>query len=213
MKSPQYKYCMQFITFLLIISCSIPATQAGPSEAYQQTIALAAQGHDDKATVAFAALAEALPPQNNWHERMFAAQQLINMRIARQSSFPPQDRSNPYLSLASAYASNHPQRQEATTWPIAILATIFPGAGHAWQDRWHDARTAAIMVWPILLLTLWALKKRMGPVTVFFTLITLWLWSGTVFSAISLAERGNLETYLIWWQSTWQASGLPGRPW
>jgi len=213
MKSPQYKYCMQLITFLLIISYCIPATQAGPSEAYQQAINLATQGHDDKATAAFSALAEALPPQNSWHERMFAAQQLISMRMAQQTTLPSQTRPNPYLTMASAYASSHPQLHESKTWPAATLATLFPGAGHAWQGRWHDARTAAMMVWPILLLTLWAYKRRMGPVTLFFALITLWLWSGTVFSAISLAERGNLETYLIWWQNTWQASGLPGRPW
>jgi len=53
----------------------------------------------------------------------------------------------------------------------------------------------------------------MGPVTVFFVLTTLWLWSGSVFSAVSLAERGSFEAYVLWWQGLWQASGLPGRPW
>ena len=95
----------------------------------------------------------------------------------------------------------------------AILATIFPGAGHAWQGRWQDAWVAAIMVWPMLILTLWAASRRMGPVTIFFAMITAWLWSGTVFSSISLAERGGMESYLLWWQGVWQASGLPGRPW
>ena len=98
-------------------------------------------------------------------------------------------------------------------WLPGLLATIFPGAGHAWQERWNDAVVAAIMVWPMLILTLWAAYRRMGPVTIFFAMITAWLWSGTVFSAISLAERGDVEAYLVWWQGLWQASALPGRPW
>ncbi|MBL4775139.1 MAG: hypothetical protein JKY87_03685 [Mariprofundus sp.] len=200
--------------FLLAVFICIPATlQAGIPEAYQQAIQLAAQNNSSQATASLNTLIEALPHQPAWQERLQAARQLINMRMNQQSNIPPQSSPNAYLTLASAYANNHPQPHDMNIWPATILATIFPGSGHAWQGRWRDASTAALMVWPMLLLTLWSFKRGMGPVTVFFALITVWLWSGTVFSSVSLAERGNLESYLMWWQSVWQASGLPGRPW
>jgi len=63
------------------------------------------------------------------------------------------------------------------------------------------------------LFTFWADRRDMGPVTVFFAMITAWLWSGMVFSATSLAERGGYELYYAWWQQLWQASGLPSKPW
>jgi len=201
-------FCL-LTSFLFCIS----ASHAGPTEAYRMAINLAAQGDEQDAITSLSALIEVMPQSSNWHERMFAAQQLIRMKTLQQTDFPAQRSPNPYISLAAAYASSHPLFREINTWPAAILATLLPGAGHAWLGRWYDARTAALMVWPLLLLTLWAFKRGMGPVTLFFALVTLWLWSGTVFSAISLAERGNLETYLIWWQHVWQSSGLPGRPW
>ena len=207
------KHFLHFIClFTLFISISAN-TEAGPAEAYQQAIYLAAQGHEQEAMATLAGLVEVVPQGSTWHERMQAARLLIGMKIERQTEFPPQPHPNTYLLLASSYAASQPLLNEIETWPATTLATIFPGAGHAWQGRWNDAKTAALMVWPILLLTLWAFKRGMGPVTLFFALITLWLWSGTIFSSISLSERGNLETYLIWWQNSWQSSGLPGRPW
>ena len=53
----------------------------------------------------------------------------------------------------------------------------------------------------------------MGPVTAFFALVTAWLWSGSVFSAIALAERGGMEAYLDWWRELWRFAAIPGRPW
>jgi len=204
--------CLAFAVFFAATLC-LPACYAGPAEAYQQAITVAAQGEDREAVTALAMLVEAMPEHQVWKERMFAAQILIAMRAERQITFPPRERPNAHLALASAYAAGYPQMSDAVTWPAAALATLFPGAGHAWQGRWRDAATAALMVWPMLLLTLWAARRRMGPVTLFFALITLWFWSGTIFSSISLAERGNMELYLTWWQGLWQASGLPGRPW
>jgi len=202
-----------FIFLLAALFFCIPVSQAGPAEAYRMAINLASQGQEQQSITTLSALIETQPSQSNWRERMLAAKQLIGMKTERQTNFPAQSIPNPYISLASTYASSHPLFNETDTWPTALLATLFPGAGHAWLGRWHDARTAALMVWPMLLLTLWAFKRGMGPVTLFFTLITLWLWSGSVFSAISLAERGSIETYIIWWQNVWLSSALPGRPW
>jgi len=204
------------VSLLLLLSLFSGAFMASaePVQAYRQAIHLAAQGDDRTAIATLRSLQEVLPDdQSIWKSRMQSAQQLLTMRMEKSTIFPPISQPNTNLALAAAVAADHPILLQASTWPAALLATIFPGAGHAWLGRWHDAATAALMVWPMLLLTCWAAKRHMGPVTLFFAAITLWLWSGTVFSALSLAERGNLETYLTWWQSIWQASGLPGRPW
>jgi len=220
-------FFLLFITSFIIslitsVITSIPASQAGEAEAYQQAINLAAQQRDAEAIAALSALAEALPTRQTWQERAQAAQALLHIRMQHQENlnalgFAPKsqaNQANPYLNLAHHYASSHPFTKPITTWPATLLASLFPGAGHAWLGRWNDASTAALMVWPILLLTLWAYRRGMGPVTVFFALITVGLWSGTVFSATSLAERGSLDAYMLWWQHIWQASGLPAtRPW
>jgi len=197
---------------VVLLACS-PACHADPATAFRQAVNLAAQGDDIAAEASFGALAEAVPEQSVWHQRMTAARALIGMRIAHQTVFPPRIGPNQHVALASAYAVSHPLLQQTTRWPATLLAVIIPGGGHAWQGRWKDAGMAAMMVLPMLILTLWAASRRMGPVTVFFALITIWLWSGTVFSSMSLAERANAEIYMAWWQGVWQASGLPGRPW
>jgi len=204
------KYLGLFVVFLLF---GQPLCYADSASAFRQAVTMAAQGDDQAARVSLHALAAVLPAGDTWRQRIDAAEQLIGMRANRKIQFPVRTNPNPYLALASAYASAHPLLPDATRWPATALAVVFPGAGHAWQGRWKDAGMAAMMVWPMLLLTAWAAKRRMGPVTVFFALITIWLWSGTVFSSISLAERANAETYMAWWQGVWQASGLPGRPW
>ncbi|MFQ5518985.1 MAG: hypothetical protein ACE5E3_03180 [Mariprofundus sp.] len=188
---------------------------AAPADAYKQAIGFAAQGNEQAALASLSSLALALPIRNEWQSRSHAAAGLLGMRVKASSTFPKQSEAvaNPYLALASAYADSHPlPDNNASSWPSTLLATLFPGAGHALQGRWGDAATAALMVWPMLILTIWAFRRGMGPVTLFFALITVWLWSGTVFSSISLAERTAAADYLIWWQGIWQASGLPGRP-
>ena len=197
---------------LLCLGANSAVILAGPAEAYRQALSLAAQGHESEALASFAAAAEILPSEQPWRVRMEAAHQLIQMKLELQTQVTTNG-SNPHLALSSAYAASNNPPEPGSTWPAATLATLFPGAGHALQGRWSDAVTAALMVWPMLILTLWAARRRMGPVTLFFALITLWLWSGTVYSAISVAERGSVELYTVWWQGLWQSSGLPGRPW
>jgi len=198
---------------LLVLLAYVPVCLADSAAAYRQAIAMAAQGQDRAALASLAALEQVLSEQDIWRQRIHAARQLIRMRMAHQTTLPAQPDTNSHVTLAVAYAAAHPLLQDIKRWPATFLAVILPGAGHAWQHRWRDAGMAAMMVWPMLILTLWAAKRRMGPVTVFFALIAVWLWSGTIFSSLSLAERGNVESYMAWWQGSWQASGLPGRPW
>lgn len=194
---------------LLLPSLCAAATPAG---LYGEAIGLAAAADDGEASARLQGAAAMLAAGDPWRQRMLLAAALIDMRMDQQVAFAtPENSAN--ATLASAYLKNRPAPQPESRWIVTTLATLFPGAGHAWLGRWHDALTAALLVWPMLLLTLWAAWRRMGPVTVFFALITAWLWSGSVFSAVSLAERGSYEAYLIWWQGLWQASALPGRPW
>jgi len=202
----------RFIAVLLLavlVSAYAPQADAGAGDAYHRAMALAAQGRDSEAVAMLAGAAEMAPAV--WNERMRVAAQLLTMRTRQGVELPSADGLNG--ALIATYGKMHAAPQPADARFAGILASIFPGAGHAWLGRWHDAGIAALMVWPMLLLTLWAWRRRMGPLTVFFVLITLWLWSGSVFSAVSIAERGAFEAYVLWWQGLWQASGLPGRPW
>jgi len=179
---------------------------------YKQSLLLASQGRLSDAVIALQAASAVLMTEDIWRERMLAASVLLTMQKQQATQGASVGRNN-YLKLADVYRQMNLQPQPIQVWPVALFASIFPGAGHAWLGRWHDAGVAALFVWPLLLLTLWAARRKMGPVTVFFALLTLWLWSGTVFSAISLAERGSFEMYMQWWQQLWLASALPGKPW
>ncbi|MDQ6986921.1 MAG: hypothetical protein Q9M25_03860 [Mariprofundaceae bacterium] len=201
---------LRFIPLLLLLITLVPIhAKAAASDAYRQGIALAAEGRDGQAVAMLRGVAAS--SSGIWSERASTAAKLIDMR-QRQDASRLEIASLNGVLLAK-YQLLHAPPQAANARLAGIFATLFPGAGHAWLGRWHDAGIAALMVWPMLLLTFWAAKRKMGPVTVFFALLTLWLWSGSVFSAVSLAERGAFEAYVVWWQGLWQASGLPGRPW
>jgi len=179
---------------------------------YQISMNLAAQGKLSQSITALHAAAAVLPEADIWRERMLAAASLLAMQKIQGLQQTTTEENN-YSRLAEAYIKAHAKPKYRSVWPAALLATIMPGSGHAWLGRWGDALTAALFVWPLLILTLWAAWRKMGPVTVFFALLTLWFWSGSVFSAISLAERGSFAAYMQWWQALWQASALPGQPW
>jgi len=212
---------MLYRMILCCIVCFLPSISHADSHAdslakaaqvYHQSLVLAAQGKTQQAVVALQAASRVLAKQDVWQARMQAAAALLQMQKTQSKAIPKTER-NDYLAMASAYVRGHQKPEATAIWPAAVLATLLPGAGHAWLGRWHDTLMAACFVWPFLCLTFWAGKRKMGPVTVFFALLTVWLWSGTVFSAISLAERGSFELYLQWWQGVWQAAALPGRAW
>ncbi len=195
---------------LIWLALWLPSTSCVAQSAtalYQQALQQAASGKLAVAESALLKLSAAASTPEVWQQRSQAAAVLLHLWQARASSLPASN--NPYLRLANRYAEDHHLAKQKNA-ALLFSAALIPGAGHALLGRWHDARTAFILVVPMLLLTLWAAKRRMGPVTVFFALITLWLWSGTVFSAWSLHERQALELYSLWWQGLWQASALPG---
>lgn len=147
-----------------------------------------------------------------WRVRMQTAAALLAMRRARALK-PVLSNDSMQAELVKQRLKAYPAPVKTGAWIPALLAALFPGGGHAWLGRWHDAMVAALLIWPMAILTLWAWRRRMGPVTVFFTLLTMWLWSGDIFSVVSLSERGSYEAYMLWWQGLWQAAALPGRPW
>ncbi len=197
------------VCFLLCVS----QAWAEPAQVYDQAMRLAASGQMSQAVAMLQGGAWSLTPTDPWYNRMRAAIALLRAR-ARADAHLPEAMGNAYLLLAQRYVQATPMPKGEPPWVPALLATLFPGAGHAWLGRWRDAWSAALLVWPMLALTLWAWKRHMGPVTVFFAILCLWLWSGSIFSAASLSARASLDMYDAWWQGLWQASALPGRrPW
>jgi len=189
----------------------VPPVMAEARDVYRQAMHLAAAHQDDRALALLASLQSSGPYL--WQDRGRDAAALIAMRHKRASAPGFVNKDSLAAVLSQRYITANPAPEAGAVWVPALLAALAPGAGHAWLGRYHDALAAAVLVWPMLLLTLWAWRRRMGPVTVFFALLAVWLWSGNIFSAISLSERASFEVYLRWWQGLWQASALPGRPW
>jgi len=200
-------FCLGIVLFALP-----QILEAKPDDLYYEAIRLAAQGKDVAAIERLRGGVAVVARSDPWRARMSAAAALLDMRN-RQAASPIISDAEMHAVLIETYLRKRQPPRMERVWPIGLMATVLPGSGHAWLGRWHDASIAALMVWPMLFLTLWAARRRMGPVTLFFSMITLWLWSGTIFSAVSLAERGGSEAYMIWWQGLWNASGLLGRPW
>ncbi|TLS67309.1 hypothetical protein FE236_10520 [Mariprofundus erugo] len=209
-----------WLVLALVLACLIRVVPVYASAAtvWQQAMEQAAAGHDAEAIARLSGALSMMSASADdlWYERMQVAVMLLKHRRQQLVTMSLADTVSPQwieVRLMQQYMQLHPLPEKEHTGMITLLATLVPGAGHAWLGRWHDAGVAFMLVVPMLVLTLWAGRRKMGPVTLFFTLITLWLWSGTIFSAISLAERGGAEAYLLWWQGIWQASALPGRPW
>ncbi len=190
---------------------------ATPEQVWQESMRLAQQGHDKQAiAVLNGAILQAGQP-NVWTQRFDMAKRLLKLRreakLHNEYNVLDMVGNNQYEMLMQGWVQQHPLPKVEDSIMPGLLASIIPGSGHAWLGRWGDAGVSAMLVWPLLILTFWAARRDMGPVTVFFALITAWLWSGTVFSATSLAERGDYELYYAWWQQMWTASGLPSKPW
>ncbi len=198
------------ILCVLLASAAWPAL-ADEEAAYARLIATAAQGKIQEALAA-CAVVQAQGVHGIWGRRLQAACALLAMRAARSTRLPSAP-SLPELVLARTWQNAHPPPAPAHPWRIGLASALVPGLGHLLLGRKQDALVAALFVWPMFGLTVWAWRRRMGPVVVFFAWITLWLWSGVVFSSVSLAERTSVEDYARWWAGLWQASGLPGRPW
>ncbi|MDX8413900.1 MAG: hypothetical protein R8J85_07410 [Mariprofundales bacterium] len=199
---------MKLFVFFIVF-CAVPlAAQATPTQAWQQALQ---QGDAAQSALMLQGAATVLREGDPWRSRMLVAAELYAMR-AHQVVRPAQPLIGNHGVLATGWLQQHPAPNPEKIWLVATVATVLPGAGHLLLHRWRDALVVLVLVWPMIGLTLWAARREMGPVTLFFTLITTWLWSGTVFSAVSLAKRGGLEHYEQWWRALWQASGLPGTP-
>lgn len=188
-----------------------PTLEATPQQVWRNALQQAAAGRDAQAAELLEGAAGALAGDDPWRARMDTASILLAMR-AQRVTIPSRPLTGAHGILARRWLAHHPAPRPANHWLVGTLATLLPGAGHARLGRWRDALTVAVLVWPMIGLTLWAGHRRMGPVTLFFAMITTWLWSGTVFSALSLAHRGDFEQYQAWWRALWHAAGLPGAP-
>jgi len=213
MEKSRGRICLRFLLPCLCALMAQPCIQAiaGPQDIYRQAVQMAADGHDGEAAAMLKGAAAVLN-REAWKARMQTAAALLAMRRARALK-PVLSNNSMQAELVKQRLRVYPAPKKTAVWIPALLAALFPGGGHAWLGRWHDAMVAALLIWPMAILTLWAWRRRMGPVTVFFALFTAWLWSGDIFSVVSLSERGSYEAYMLWWQGLWQAAALPGRPW
>ncbi|WP_038249334.1 hypothetical protein [Ghiorsea bivora] len=207
---------IKYIVGLLFL-CMPILVQAAPEQVWQQSMQLAQKGQDRQAIALLEGAILQSEQSTVWTQRFDIAKRLLKLRRdakvnSTYNTLIPNSR-NQYDILMQDWLQQHPIPAVEDSIMPGLLAAIIPGAGHVWLGRWRDAGVAAMLVWPLLILTFWAARRDMGPVTVFFALITAWLWSGTVFSATSLAERGDFELYYAWWQEAWVASGLPSKPW
>lgn len=206
------RICFAASLFLLPLLSS-----ASPQQAWQEAMGLAQKGSDKQAIALLRGASLQEGGQSVWAQRFDIAIRLLALRYEAKQNSEYNNillaGKNQYEILLENWLKQHPVPSVSDSVLPSLLASIIPGAGHAWLGRWGDAGVAAMLVWPLLILTFWAARRDMGPVTVFFALITAWLWSGTVFSATSLAERGDFELYYVWWQDMWIASGLPAKPW
>ena len=200
------------LCWLLLLFMALPAMAEDFVDAqviYQLALQQAASGHDDEAVNTLNQALQSPFVDGAWRERLVLAAGLLEMKAARASQ-PVFAAATPQTRMVEAYLTGHAAPRQSIEWAPALLGAVIPGAGHLWLGRYHDAAISAILVVPMLLLTFWAARRKMGPVTVFFFMITAWLWSGTVFSVYSLTERTFAEAYLGWWQGVWQAAALPG---
>jgi len=204
-------FAVWMVLFAMVLFAMPKLLQASPQQLWQQALRHAGQGNAKQAALMLNGAATVLRQGDPWRSRMMVASELYAMRAAQRVR-PAASLVGNYGVLANRWLQHNPAPQPEKTWLVATLATVLPGAGHLLLHRWRDALVVVVLVWPMIGLTLWAARRRMGPVTLFFTLIATWLWSGTVFSAVSLAKRGGLEHYEQWWRALWQASGLPGSP-
>jgi hypothetical protein len=201
----------------ILLFCLPVLAHAAPEQVWQKSMALAQKGQDKQAIAVLDGAILQAGQSNVWTQRFDIAKRLLKLRRdakvnSTYNTLIPNSH-NQYDMLMQSWLQQHSIPAVEDSIMPGLLAAIIPGSGHAWLGRWGDAGVAAMLVWPLLILTFWAARRDMGPVTVFFALITAWLWSGTVFSATSLAERGDYELYYAWWQQMWQASGLPSKPW
>jgi len=203
-----------FVCVMLIVPMM---SFASSQQVWQESIFLAQQHKDREAIAMLRGAGLQLAAHDVWRQRFDIAMRLLELR--KEAKYHSEynglklSGNNQYELLMAHWLTQNPVPQTSGSAMPGFLAAIIPGSGHAWMGRWGDAGVAAMLVWPLLILTFWAARRDMGPVTVFFALMTAWLWSGTVFSAVSLAERGDYELYYAWWQQMWQASALPSRPW
>jgi len=136
-----------------MVAISAEYSDKKAAQVYQISIGLAAQGKLSEAIISLQAASAILPSESTWRTRMVVAAQLLRMRQEQLTSLPS-IKNNTHLSLAANYIKHHPHPEVSQIWPVGLLATVFPGAGHAWQGRWNDAGVAAMFVWHFLILTL-----------------------------------------------------------
>ncbi|MDQ7005105.1 MAG: hypothetical protein Q9N67_09410 [Ghiorsea sp.] len=162
---------LKYILGLLLL-CLPMLVNAAPEEVWQESMQLAKIGQDRQAIAVLNGAILQSRQSTVWTQRFDIAKRLLMLRLHAKSNssynilIPKSD--NQYDMLMKGWLESHPIPQVEASFMPGLLAAILPGTGHAWLGRWGDAGVAAMLVWPLLILTFWAARRDMGPVTVFF---------------------------------------------
>lgn len=99
---------------------------------------------------------------------------------------------------AAKIRQGEPSCRERSPWMAAVLAGLFPGAGHAYLGRWEDAALVFTVNGAFLGATLEAIQKKQPALAGGMALAELMWYSGNIFSAVSNAHKHNRELVLEW---------------
>lgn len=81
--------------------------------------------------------------------------------------------------------------QQRSPWMAAVLAGLFPGAGHAYLGRWEDAALVFVVNGAFLGATVEAVEKKQPALAAGMALAELLWYSGNIFSAVSNTHKHN----------------------
>lgn len=100
--------------------------------------------------------------------------------------------------------------KERSPWTAAVLAGLFPGAGHAYLGRWEDAALVFMVNGAFLGATLEAVEKKQPALAGGMALAELLWYSGNIFSAVSNTHKHNRQLLQEWGRAVSLETGLSG---
>ncbi len=98
--------------------------------------------------------------------------------------------------------------KERSPWMAAVLAGLFPGAGHAYLGRWEDAALVFMVNGAFLGATLEAIEKKQPALAGGMALAELLWYSGNIFSAVSNTHKRNRQLLQEWTRDVSLETGL-----
>ncbi len=100
--------------------------------------------------------------------------------------------------------------KERSPWTAAVLAALFPGAGHAYLGRWEDAALVFMVNGAFLGATVEAIQKKQPALAGGMALAELLWYTGNIFSSVSNTHKHNRQLLQEWSRGLSLETGLSG---